>query len=111
MNLVRLHWSTNMSTEIDTVPHPPVADAAAWREARVKLLEREKEHTREYDRINAERRGLPMVRVEKQYMFDAPNGKVSLLDLFEGKRQLIVYHFMYDPEWEKGCGGCTNFVD
>ncbi|RYG19611.1 DUF899 domain-containing protein, partial [bacterium] len=67
--------------------------------------------TKEHDRVNAQRRRLPMVRVEKEYRFDTADGKKSLLALFEGRSQLIVYHFMFAPEWEKGCMGCTGFVD
>src|SRR5579862_9165793 len=100
-----------MATDEANIPHPPIVDEAAWRTARLALLDEEKELTRQYDRVNAHRRRLPMVRVEKQYAFDSPNGKVSFLDLFEGRRQLIVYHFMFDPEWDKGCMGCTGFVD
>jgi predicted dithiol-disulfide oxidoreductase (DUF899 family) len=80
-------------------------------ERRKELLAREKELTKQQDRLSAERRRLPMVRLEKSYQFDGPQGKVSLLDLFEGRRQLIVYHFMFDPEWDKGCGGCTGYVN
>ena len=71
----------------------------------------EKELTRQYDRVNAERRRLPMVKLEKNYVFEARAAKLSLKDLFEGRRQLIVYHFMFDPAWEKGCPGCTGYVD
>jgi predicted dithiol-disulfide oxidoreductase (DUF899 family) len=94
-----------------TVPHPPIASSADWREARKKLLADEKELTKHYDRVNAARRRLPMVKVEKDYVFDGPGGKRSLKDLFDGKRQLIVYHFMFDPNWQKGCMGCTGYVD
>jgi predicted dithiol-disulfide oxidoreductase (DUF899 family) len=76
-----------------------------------KLLAQEKELTRQYDRVNAARRRLPMVKVEKNYMFDGPGGEESLLDLFQGLRQLVVYHFMFDPSWEKGCHGCTAYVN
>ena len=65
------------------------------------LLGHEKE-LKHYDRVNAERRRLPMVKIEKDYVFDGPNGKQSLKDLFDGRRQLIVYHFMFDPAWDKG---------
>src|SRR6266542_3926165 len=58
----------------------------------------------------AERRRLPMVKIEKDYIFDGPNGKQNLKAIFEGRRQLIVYHFMSDPAWEKGCPGCTSYV-
>jgi len=96
-----------------TVPpaHPPVVSSAEWRTRRVALLEREKEMTRQHDRVAAERRQLPMRRLEKAYAFEGPAGKRSLADLFDGRRQLIVYHFMFDPAWEKGCPGCTGYVD
>ena len=94
-----------------TTAHPPIASREQWLTERRKLLEDEKELTTHYDRANAARRRLPMVKVEKDYSFDGPNGKTSLGDLFEGRRQLIVYHFMFDPAWDKGCSGCTGFVD
>jgi predicted dithiol-disulfide oxidoreductase (DUF899 family) len=75
------------------------------------LLEEEKAHTRDYDRINAKRRRLPMVLVERDYRFCSLEGIHSLADLFGGYRQLIVQHFMFDPEWDAGCPGCTSFVD
>jgi predicted dithiol-disulfide oxidoreductase (DUF899 family) len=90
---------------------PRIASQDEWQAERVKLLAEEKEHTKQYDRINAKRRRLPMVKIDKQYSFDTPDGKNSLPALFEGRRQLIVYHFMFDPEWETGCAGCTSFVD
>lgn len=96
---------------MSTIAKPPVASGEEWLTARKELLTREKELTHRKDRVNAERRRLPMVKIEKEYVFDGPNGKVSLLDLFEGKRQLVVYHFMFDPAWEEGCPGCTGFVD
>lgn len=91
--------------------HPRIAGRDEWLAERFRLLEEEKELTRRYDGVNALRRRLPMVRLEKRYEFDGPHGRATLLDLFEGRRQLIVYHFMFDPEWEKGCPGCTGFVD
>lgn len=93
------------------LPHPRIATREEWLAARETLLEHEKEATRHLDRVNAERRRLPMVKVEKSYVFDGPEGKRSLLDLFEDKAQLIVYHFMFDPAWENGCMGCTGFVN
>jgi predicted dithiol-disulfide oxidoreductase (DUF899 family) len=90
---------------------PKVVSRDGWLVARKKLLAREKAATRARDALNAERRRLPMVRIEKDYVFDGPNGKASLLDLFEGRRQLIIYHFMFDPEWDEGCDGCSFFVD
>jgi predicted dithiol-disulfide oxidoreductase (DUF899 family) len=71
----------------------------------MKLVVHEKELTKHRDRINAERRRLPMVKIEKDYFFDGPNGKQSLRDLFEGRRQLVVYHFMFDPSLGKGLPG------
>jgi predicted dithiol-disulfide oxidoreductase (DUF899 family) len=94
-----------------TIPHPPIVSQEEWLAERKKLLTHEKELTQQYDRVNAERRRLPMVKVEKSYVFEGPKGKQSLEDLFEGCRQLIVYHFMFDPAWDKGCPGCTSWVD
>ncbi|CAN5712922.1 DUF899 domain-containing protein [soil metagenome] len=96
---------------MSTIAKPPVASQAEWLAARLKLLKDEKELTRQKDRVNAERRRLPMVKVEKEYVFDGPNGEETLSDLFEGKRQLVIYHFMFAPEWEEGCPGCTGYVD
>jgi predicted dithiol-disulfide oxidoreductase (DUF899 family) len=93
------------------VPHPPIVSREQWLEARKKLLAHEKELTRQYDRVNAERRRLPMVKIEKNYLFEGPGGEESLLDLFQGRRQLVIYHFMFDPAWEKGCPGCTSYAN
>src|ERR1700716_591446 len=93
------------------VPHPPIVSHKQWLTTRKELLAHEKELTRHYDRVNAERRRLPMLKVAKEYVFDGPNDKPSLKDLFEDRRQLIVYHFMFDPSWDKGCSGCTGFVN
>jgi predicted dithiol-disulfide oxidoreductase (DUF899 family) len=95
----------------NTIPHPRIASQPAWLAERKKLLAHEKELTKHCDLINAERRRLPMVKIEKGYVFDGPNGKASLRDLFEGRSQLIVYHFMFDPAWDKGCPGCTSYAD
>lgn len=92
-------------------PHPPIASREEWLGERKKLLTQEKELTQQHDRVNAERRRLPMVKLEKAYEFEGPQGRESLADLFEGRRQLIVYHFMFGPDWEKGCPGCTGFVN
>jgi predicted dithiol-disulfide oxidoreductase (DUF899 family) len=90
---------------------PKIVSREEWLEARKALLAREKEMTRARDALNAERRRLPMVKVEKDYVFDGPDGKKRLIELFEGRRQLIVDHFMFDPRWEKGCPGCTGDAD
>src|SRR5260221_2342144 len=82
-----------------------------WLAARRKLLPKEKQLTRQRDAIAAERRQLPWVKVEKNYVFDSPTGKKTLADLFEGKSQLIVYHFMFGPEWQEGCPSCSFNMD
>ena len=93
----------------------PVVSREEWLTARKALLLKEKEATKARDALNAERRRLPMVRIEKDYVFDGPDGKVRLIDLFEGRRQLIVYHFMFAPGvggWPTaGCPGCSMVVD
>jgi predicted dithiol-disulfide oxidoreductase (DUF899 family) len=90
---------------------PKIASREEWLEQRKALLREEKELTKHKDRVNAMRRRLPMVKLEKDYQFDTPEGKKRLRDLFGDKRQLIVYHFMFGPDWEKGCPGCTGYVD
>lgn len=94
-----------------TLPHPPITSAEQWLAERKKLLAAEKALTKKYDEVNAQRRRLPMVRIDKDYTFEGPAGKASLVDLFSGRRQLIVYHFMFDPEWDRGCPGCTSLVN
>jgi len=94
-----------------TVPHPPIVSRHDWLRQRTALLAEEKALTREGDRVNQARRRLPMVKLEKSYLFEGPAGKTRLVDLFAGCRQLIVYHFMFDPAWEKGCPGCTRYVN
>jgi predicted dithiol-disulfide oxidoreductase (DUF899 family) len=90
---------------------PQVVSRDEWLAARKELLAREKELTRQRDALNAERRRLPMVRIEKEYVFEGPDGKAGLVDLFEGRRQLIVYHFMFSPEWDEGCPSCSAGAD
>ncbi len=90
---------------------PHVVSRAEWLAAREELLKKEKEATRARDALNAERRMLPMVRIEKDYAFEGPDGEASLLDLFEGRRQLIVGHFMFDPDWDDGCPSCSAGAD
>lgn len=82
--------------------HHPVVTREEWTAARIRLLEREKELTRLRDQVSQERRDLPWVKVEKPYLFDGPNGKETLSDLFGGRSQLLVYHFMFDPAWTEG---------
>lgn len=94
---------------------PEIASRAEWQKALDKLLVKEKATTRARDALAAERRRLPMVKIEKDYIFEGPDGKVSLLNLFEGRRQLIIYHFMFAPGvsgWPTaGCDGCSMVVD
>lgn len=90
---------------------PEVASRAEWRAARQELLVKEKAATRARDALNAERRRLPMVAVDREYVFEGGDGKVALADLFEGRRQLVVYHFMFAPEWDAGCRSCSGFLD
>jgi predicted dithiol-disulfide oxidoreductase (DUF899 family) len=82
-----------------------------WIEARRQHLAREKEFTRLRDQLSQERRALPWEKVEKPYVFDGAQGKESLADLFAGRRQLVVYHFMFDPSWDEGCKSCSFWID
>ncbi|MYW66427.1 DUF899 domain-containing protein [Streptomyces sp. SID8379] len=90
---------------------PKVVTRDEWRAAREELLALEKTATRARDALNTRRRELPMVEVDKLYVFEGPDGKSELLDLFEGRPQLVVYHFMFAPEWEAGCTSCSGFLD
>jgi predicted dithiol-disulfide oxidoreductase (DUF899 family) len=90
---------------------PEVVSPGEWRAARTELLAKEKELTRARDALNADRRRLPMVAIDKEYVFEGPDGKASLLDLFGGRRQLVVGHFMFDPRWEDGCPSCSAGAD
>jgi len=90
---------------------PDIVTREEWLVARRHLLQREKALTRQRDQLSADRRRLPMVEILKSYEFEGPGGTVSLLDLFEGRRQLIVQHFMFDPTWDEGCPSCTGAAD
>ena len=91
----------------DKLALPSIVSQEQWREAHDQLLVKEKELTRARDALNAQRRKMPMVKVDKDYTLQGADGAVSLLELFEGRRQLIVYHFMYGPDWKAGCEGCS----
>ncbi len=88
-----------------------VVSREEWVSARRELLRKEKELTRLNDELSRERRALPWVRVEKEYVFATPEGKRTLADLFQGRSQLVVYHFMFGPGWTEGCGGCSFLSD
>jgi predicted dithiol-disulfide oxidoreductase (DUF899 family) len=90
---------------------PGVVSQAEWEAAHEALLVKEKEATRARDALAAERRRLPIVRIEKDYVFDGPEGKVGLLELFDGRRQLILYHFMFGQNQDVGCDGCSMVLD
>jgi predicted dithiol-disulfide oxidoreductase (DUF899 family) len=90
---------------------PEVVSRDEWLTARRELLAREKELTRLRDRLNADRRRLPMVRVDEPYAFEGPDGRLSLLDLFEGRPQLVMHHFMYGPDQDHACPSCSSAAD
>jgi predicted dithiol-disulfide oxidoreductase (DUF899 family) len=90
---------------------PRIASREEWLAARRDLLAKEKDLTRRRDALNVERRNLPMVEITEDYVFTGPDGPVKLADLFEGRRQLIIYHFMFDPSWDEGCPSCTAGSD
>lgn len=96
--------------EVSNMNHP-VVSRDQWIAERKSLLAREKELTRLSDQIARERRALPWVRIEKTYVFDTPQGKRTLTELFEGRRQLLVQHFMFAPGWEEGCKSCSYMAD
>jgi len=88
-----------------------VVSQKEWLAARKKLLEKEKKFSKLRDELNLQRRKLPWVKIEKEYVFDGPDGRETLADLFRGKSQLIVYHFMFGPGWEEGCAHCSFWAD
>jgi len=94
-----------------TIDRPKVVSQEEWLAARKELLAKEKQLTRQSDALAAERRGLPWVKVDKNYVFDTPSGRKTLAELFENRRQLIVYHFMFGPEWNEGCPSCSILGD
>lgn len=92
-------------------PNHEIVSRQAWLAARKALLALEKEETKLRDRVRAERLALPWVKVDKAYTFDTPQGRRTLAELFDGRSQLIVYHFMYGPDWDAGCPGCSFMAD
>ncbi|REL24007.1 DUF899 domain-containing protein [Rhodohalobacter sp. SW132] len=90
---------------------PKIVTHEQWLAERKELLIQEKEFTKQRDELNSKRRRLPMVKIEKEYTFEGPDDKLNLSDLFEGRRQLIIYHFMFHPDWDEGCPSCSFLVD
>lgn len=95
----------------ESLDHHKVVSPEDWLAARKALLAREKMHTRAGDELSRQRRALPWVKVDKNYVFDTPEGKKTLGELFDGRSQLVVYHFMFGPGWEEGCPGCSFVAD
>jgi predicted dithiol-disulfide oxidoreductase (DUF899 family) len=100
-----------LESQENAMQEPRIVSREAWLAARRQLLVKEKAHTRAQDALSAERRQLPMVRVEKDYVFDTPQGGRPLAGLFDGRSQLIVYHFMMGPDWAEGCPSCSLLAD
>jgi predicted dithiol-disulfide oxidoreductase (DUF899 family) len=98
-----------MSTSMENLPE--VVSSEEWLTARNELLAKEKELTRARDRLNADRRRLPMVRLDKTYTFEGPDGTVGLLEMFDDRPQLVMHHFMFGPDWEDGCSSCSSAAD
>ena len=94
-----------------TTPLPPIVSRSEWEKARAELLLREKELTRLKDSVSAARRRLPMVEITESYTFESERGAVTLLDLFDGRRQLILQHFMFGSDWDQGCDGCSMMAE
>ena len=100
-----------MTTATSEKPTANIVSADEWLVARKELLAKEKEFTRLRDELSAERREMPWERIEKQYVFEGPKGKQTLGDLFDGRDQLVVYHFMLGPGWKEGCPSCSYLAD
>src|ERR1700687_402196 len=100
-----------MATATSKREGPKVVSQAGWLAARKELLSKEKEFTRMRDELSRQRRELPWEKVEKAYVFEGQNGKETLADLFGGRSQLIVYHFMLGPGWQEGCPSCSFISD
>ena len=90
---------------------PEVVSTSEWDAAQKQFRAKEKELTRARDRLNAGRRRLPMVRMDKPYTFEGPDGPVGMLGLFEGRAQLVMHHFMFGPDWDEGCSSCSSAAD
>ena len=99
------------NNDINSVKDHPVVSHEEWLSARTAFLVKEKEFTRLRDELSRQRRELPWERVDKEYVFNGPNGKETLVELFENRGQLIVYHFMFPPDWDEGCLHCSFWAD
>lgn len=106
-----LHFMEKIQEKVQEAGHNRVVSKEAWLASRKEFLSKEKQLTRLRDKLSAERRNLPWVKIEKGYVFDGANGKVSLADLFQGHSQLIIQHFMFGPGWKEGCVGCSFQAD
>jgi len=96
---------------VDEVKEHKVVSQKEWLTARKRLLAKEKKFSRSRDQLNQQRRELPWVKIEKEYVFDGPDGKETLAELFRDKSQLIIYHFMFGPDWKEGCPHCSFWAD
>src|SRR5579863_9318524 len=103
--------TTLTATTSTAIQNHEVVSPQQWLASRKELLRKEKEFTKLRDELSRQRRELPWEKVEKKYVFDAPNGKQTLADLFDGRSQLIIYHFMFGPGWEQGCPSCSYLAD
>src|SRR5262249_1816072 len=104
ISLVRTSYAAMLTHEVVMRDHPIVSQDE-WLAVRLRLLAKEKEFTRQRDQLSEERRALPWVKVEKEYVFDGPNGRQTLSQLFQGRSQLLIYHFIYGTDWHEGCRG------
>jgi len=100
-----------MATQGSPIQNPRIVSHGQWVTERVAFLAKEKEFTRLRDELSRQRRELPWEKVTKSYVFDGPRGKETLAELFEHRRQLVVYHFMFDPAWDEGCKSCSFVAD
>lgn len=95
----------------NSIKLPQIATPEQWLANRKELLKKEKEFTKVRDELNSERRRLPMIKIDKEYEFEGSAGKTNLLEIFEERLQLIIYHFMFDPAWDEGCPSCSSWAD
>lgn len=107
----RARSASALTAQPASFDHPTVVSPGEWLVARRELLREEKEHTRRSDALSARQRALPWAKIEKNYLFESPSGRVSLKDLFGSHSQLIVQHFMFGPGWEEGCKSCSFMAD